>query len=106
MRDLIVMDIKTFVEILRERGTTINTQCIITGKKKKTNAQPLCIIKQEVDNSNSLSDTELMETQYTFSDIVCQQQESVQEIDYLFTVNDVHVSVINSLIHVIKKTSN
>jgi len=100
MRDLIVMDIKAFIEILRERGMTIDTQCVINQRKKKMNLQPTCVVKQEVDNSNNLFEADLLETQHIFSDTIYQQQDCVRETDYLFTANDVSVSVINSLIHV------
>lgn len=93
MRDLIVMDIKIFIEILRKRGTSIDTQCVKNMRKKKMDIQPTCVIKQEIDISNNL-----LETQHTFNTIY--QQDPVQEMDYLFTANDVSVSVINSLIHV------
>lgn len=97
MRELIVMDIKAFIEILRERGVTIDTQFVINQRKKKIKVQP---IKQAVDNSYNLIDADLLETQHIFSDTIYQQQDCVRETDYLFTANDVSVSVINSLIHV------
>lgn len=98
MRDLIVTNIKQFIELLRERGLTINTECVRDRKRKLPIEQPTDVIKQ-VDLSDNQYNTDLLDIQYN-SNTICHKQDSVPEVDYLFSVNEISISVINSLIHV------
>lgn len=100
MRDHIVTNIKHFIMLLRERDTTIDTQCAKDRKKKKPIVQPIDDV-QEFDNSTNLfkaDNVELME--YNYSEIIHSRHDLIKEIDYMFTVNEISISVVNSLIHV------
>lgn len=99
MRDLIVLNIKQLIEILRERGTTINTECVKSRKKKLPMAKPTDEIKQ-VDLSDTQGHTDFLDVQYNYSDTISHQEDLVREVDYLFTVEEISISVINALIHV------
>lgn len=99
MRDLIVLNIKQLIEILRERGTTINTECVKSRKKKLPMAKPTDEIKQ-VDISDTQGHTDFLDVQYNYSDTISHQEDLVREVDYLFTVEEISISVINALIHV------
>lgn len=100
MRDLIVSNIKQFIMLLQERGTTIDTQCVI-DKKKKTVITQQIDVKQKFDtiDSKQLS-VNIPETEFSFSEETCHQQDLIQEIDYIFTVNEISSSIVTSLIHV------
>lgn len=98
MRDLIVLNIKQLIEMLRERGTTINTECVKSRKKKLPMAKSTDEIKQ-VDLSDSLCNIDFLDVQYN-SDTISHQEDLVREVDYLFTVDEISISVINALIHV------
>lgn len=102
MRDLIVSNIKQFIIFLQERGTTIDTQCVI-DKKKKTVTQQIDI-KQELDSigSNYIG-VNASEMEFLYSETFCHQQELIQEIDYIFTVNEILTSVVSALIHVSRR---
>lgn len=99
MRDLIVSNIKQFIMFLQERGTTIDTQCVM-DKKKKTVTQQIDV-KQELDiiGSNHFA-VNVLDMEFNYSEALCHQQELIQEIDYIFTVNEITTSVVTSLIHV------
>lgn len=100
MRDLIVSNIKQFIIFLQERGTTIDTQCVIDKKKKTVTHQ--IDVKQELDSIGS-NYFGVPETEFNHSEAFCQQQDLIQEIDYIFTVNEILTSVVTSLIHVSKR---
>lgn len=99
MRDLIVLNIKQFIEMLRERGTTINTECV-KSRKRKSSITQLTNEKQEFDLSDNQCNSDFLDIQYNYSDTISHQEDLVREIDYLFTVDEISISVINSLIHV------
>lgn len=100
MRDLIVSNIKQFIMFLQERGTTIDTQCVI-DKKKKTVTQQIDV-KQELDSIGSNYFGVNVLDMESYSEALCHQQDLIQEIDYIFTVNEILTSVVTSLIHVSK----
>lgn len=100
MRDHIVTTIKYFIMLLRERNTIVDTQCAKDRKKKKPIVQPIDDV-QEFDNSTNLyiaDNVELME--YNYSEIIHSRQDLIKEIDYMFTIKEISISVVNSLIHV------
>lgn len=97
MRDLIVTNIKQLILLLRERNTTIDTQCVV-DRKKKTLIKPLTDnIKQEdiCFKANNI------EMEYKYPDILCFQEDIVRDLDYRFTTEEISTSVVTSLIHVI-----
>lgn len=103
MRDLIVINIKQFMMILREREITIDTQCVKNKKNRTTNLQPIDI-KQELDtvgNSSMLTSNEL-EVDLNYTDTIGFQQDFIPETNDIFTVNEIFTSVVSSLIHVSK----
>lgn len=102
MRDLIVANIKQLIVLLRERGTVIEIKDILTKKKKSLVERTMVDIKEEVDNTNSLS-IEGLDLETKHCETIFNQQEFVQEIDYIFTVTEVSISVVSSLIHVSMK---
>lgn len=94
MRDLIVANIKQLIVLLRERNITIDTRCVVDGNKKSLTS--LTDIKQEVASFNVNN----METEYKYSNIVCFQEDVVRDLDYIFTTEEISISVVTSLIHV------
>lgn len=103
MRDLIVMNIKQFIILLQERGTIINTQCVV-DKKKKTTILPPTDIKQEVETagSSSMFTSDMLDVVINCSETICHNEDFVPEMNYMFTVNEISTSVVSSLIHVSK----
>ncbi|VVC36367.1 Winged helix-turn-helix DNA-binding domain,B-block binding subunit of TFIIIC [Cinara cedri] len=98
MRDLIVLNIKTFITLLRERGSTIDTRCVRDGKKNIPFIQPLDV-KQEIDSTSSIFAVDNQDLEYNYYDQHGFQHDLVQEINYMFTAKEVVMSVISSLIH-------
>lgn len=100
MRDLIVSNIKQFITLLRERGSTIDTRCAMNGKKKTSFVKP--DVKQEIDNTDNLFVANNQDLKYNLVnfDQICFQHDLVQEINYMFTTNEIIMSVVSSLIHV------
>ncbi|XP_025417510.1 general transcription factor 3C polypeptide 1 isoform X2 [Sipha flava] len=100
MRDLIVINIKQFMMILRERGITIDTQCVKNKKKNTTILQPIDI-KQEFDTvcSSSMFMSDELDVDLNYTDTIGNQQDYVPETNYIFTVNEIFTSVVSSLIH-------
>lgn len=100
MRDLIISCIKQFIELLRERGTTIDTQCTIY-KKKKNLLKPLEDCKQEAEtSSNQFNSDNLLEVQYNCSEEIYNLQNSIEETEQMFSKEEILMSIVISLIHV------
>lgn len=99
MRDLIVTNIKQFIILLRERGSTIDTRCVQDRIKKTPFAQSLDV-KQEIDNTINLFATENQKLEHSYLNQICFQHDLVQDINYMFTANDIIISVVSSLIYV------
>lgn len=98
MRDLIVSNIKQLILFLRERGTVIEIKDILDNKRKSQIEKSLIDIREELDTTDSLpTDGFDMETN---SQLISNQQFFVQEIDYIFTVTEITISIVTSLIHV------
>lgn len=103
MRDLIVINIKQLMTILRERGTIIDTECVIDKRKKTTTLQPIDI-KQECDtvDSSSIHSSDVLGVVLNYSDTIFHQPDTVPEFNYTYTMNEISISVVSSLIHVSK----
>jgi len=102
MRDLIVTNIKQFIVLLRERGMTIDTSCVINKSKKSAIIQPVEVI-QESDLCHTMISQftpDVLEMEFNYSEPICNQLDFVQEIDYIFTVNEITTSIVTLLIHV------
>jgi len=97
MRDLIVLCIKQFIELLRKRGITIDTRCA-KDKKKKTPIAPLNI-KQETNTSSNLFDADILKIQYDYSEAIHNQLDTVEEIKHMFTMEEISLSIVSTLIH-------
>lgn len=102
MRDLIVSNIKQFIMLLRERGTTINTSCVINKSKKSATIQPVEAVQEAdiCDTKTSQFTPDVLEMEFNYSEPICNQLDFVQEIDYIFTVNEITTSIVTLLIHV------
>lgn len=100
MRDLIISCIKQFIELLRERGTTIDTQCTIY-KKKKNLPKSLEDCKQEAETSSNQFDLgNLLEGQYNCSEEIYNLQNPIEETEQMFSKEEILMSIVISLIHV------
>jgi len=102
MRDLIVSNIKQFIVLLRERGTAIDTTSVINKSKKSAIILPVDVV-QESDiyvATTSQFTPDVLEMEFNYSEPICNQLDFVQEIDYIFTVNEIATSIVSSLIHV------
>lgn len=100
MRDLIISCIKQFIELLRERGIIIDTQCTIY-KKKKNLLKPLEDCKQEAETSSSQFDSDnLLEVQYNSSEEIYNLQNPIEETEQMFSKEEILMSIVISLIHV------
>ncbi|XP_050429268.1 uncharacterized protein LOC126838682 [Adelges cooleyi] len=90
MRELMVTDIKKLVLLLQERGIVIETRSLLQHK-----------IEQPIDKPNDekldnlMSDMEFDNTSKSFVDL----QNISQEIDYNFSLREIQLSLVNSLIH-------
>jgi len=102
MRDLIVSNIKQFIVLLRERGTTIDTSCVINKSRKSAIIQPEEVIQESdiCDTTTSQFTPDVLEMEFNYSEPICNQLDFVQEIDYIFTVNEITTSIVTLLIHV------
>lgn len=101
MRDLIVSNIKQFIVLLRERGTAIDTTSVINKSKKSAIILPVDVV-QESDiyvATTSQFTPDVLEMEFNYSEPICNQLDFVQEIDYIFTVNEIATSIVSSLIH-------
>lgn len=99
MRDLIVTNIKQFIILLRERGLTIDTRCAQDRKKNMPFTQSLDVT-QEIDNTGNIFAADNRDLEYNYLNEICFQQDLVEEINHMFTENEVLMSVVSSLIHV------
>lgn len=101
MRDLIVSNIKQFIVLLRERGTAIDTSCVINKSKKSAIIQPVEVVQESdvCDTTTSQFTPDILEMEFNYSEPICNQLDFVQEIDYLFTVNEITSSIVTLLIH-------
>lgn len=102
MRDLIVSNIKQFIVLLRERGTTIDTSCILNKSKRSTSIQPVEVVQESdmCDTTTSQFTPDVLEMEFNYSEPICNQLDFVQEIDYIFTLNEITISIVTLLIHV------
>lgn len=99
MRDLIVTNIKQFIILLRERGLTIDTRCVQDRKKNIPVTQPIDI-KQEIDNTVNIFPADNQNLESNYLNEICFQRDLVEDINHMFTENEVLTSVVTSLIHV------
>ncbi|XP_060881475.1 uncharacterized protein LOC132952960 isoform X5 [Metopolophium dirhodum] len=101
MRDLIVSNIKQFIVLLRERGTTIDTSCVINKSRKSAIIQSVEVIQESdiCDTTTSQFTPDVLEMEFNYSEPICNQLDFVQEIDYIFTVNEITTSIVTLLIH-------
>jgi len=88
--------------LLRERGTTINTSCVINKSKKSATIQPVEAVQEAdiCDTKTSQFTPDVLEMEFNYSEPICNQLDFVQEIDYIFTVNEITTSIVTLLIHV------
>jgi len=102
MRDLIVSNIKQFIVLLRERGTAIDTTSVINKSKKSAIIQPVDVVQESDIYVATISQftPDVLEMEFNYSEPICNQLDFVQEIDYIFTVNEIATSIVSSLIHV------
>lgn len=102
MRDLIVSNIKQFIVLLRERGTAIDTSCVINKSKKSAIIEPVEVVQEAdtYDTTASQFTPDVLEMEFNYSEPICNQLDFVQEIDYIFTVNEITTSIVTLLIHV------
>lgn len=103
MRELIVSNIKQFIVLLRERGMTIDTSCVVNKNKKSAITQPLDVVQESedvCDTTTSQFTPEFLEMEFNYSEPICNQLDIIQEIDYIFTINEITTSIVSSLIHV------
>lgn len=92
MRDLIVMSIKQFITLLIARDTTIDTRCALSRVKKTYN------VKLETDSGEN--DTNFLEVQKNYNEARIFQPDLIQEVNNMFTSEEISVSVVGALIHV------
>lgn len=102
MRDLIVTNIKQFIMLLRERGMTIDTSCVINKSKKSVIIQPVEVLQESDLCHTTISQftPDVLEMEFNYSEPIYNQLNFVQEIDYIFTVNEITTSIVTLLIHV------
>jgi len=102
MRDLIVSNIKQFIVLLRERGTIIDTSCVVNKSKRSTILQPMDVVQEsDICNiSTSQFTPDVLDMEFNYSESICNQHDFTQEIDYIFTINEITTSIVSSLIHV------
>lgn len=99
MRDLIISSIKQLIELLRERGVTIDTKCL-NYKRKKVPLNPLNDCCQEVKTrSKQFVVEDNLDIQPNCSKVI-HRQDSVEEIDQMLTKDEIYSSIVLSLIHV------
>lgn len=93
MRDLIISCIKQLIELLRERGITIDTKCTNYKDIKKLQ-KPL----NQARNKELVADTNL-DMQHNCSEVV-NRQDSVDKLEEMLTKEEIYTSIAFSLIHV------
>ncbi|XP_050532028.1 general transcription factor 3C polypeptide 1 isoform X2 [Daktulosphaira vitifoliae] len=90
MRELIVMNIKKLVIFLRERGISIETRTLLLQKKRQITEKPI-----DEKPENFLIDSDI----HSIHESITSLRDISQEYDYSFSLHDINLSVINSLIH-------